>query len=162
MKGMRTLTAATVGALAAAGACTAVALASGGPPPVPPNPPDVRTVVAHGRGAAPITEPAKRGNRTIERAVRRAGRAALPRAVATARREAEALARAAGLTLGGPIGVARNTQPYSGWYPEEGRFGPGRWCGRVVFRRDGERRSRHVCRVPDQQTAEVIVTFATR
>ena len=159
---MRTLTAATTGALATAGACAAVALASGGPPPVPPSPPDVRTVVAQGRGAAPVAEPAKRKDRTIERAVRRAGRAALPRAVAAARREAVALARAAGLTLAGPIGVARNTQPYSGWYPEEGRFGPGRWCGRVVFRRDGERRSRYVCRVPDEQTAQVIVTYATR
>jgi hypothetical protein len=159
---MRTLSAATLGALAAAGACSAIALASGGPPPAPPDPPDVRTVVAHGAGKAPVAEPARRSDRAIERAVRRAGRAALPRAVAAARRDAEALARAAGLELGGPIGVARNIQPYSGWYPEEGRFGLGRWCGRVVFRRDGERRSRHVCRVPDEQTAQVIVTYATR
>jgi hypothetical protein len=167
---MRTLTAATLGALAAAGAFAVFAPAKG-PPPTEPPAPDLQTVVAHGAGQARVQVPAHRSNRTIERAVQRARRAAFPRAVAKARAEAVALAAAAGLKVGGPIGIARDVAPLGYWEPDAGRFGPGRWCGRMVsWRRvrgsDGtlrrERRSHHGCPVPRQQSARVTVTFAAR
>jgi hypothetical protein len=168
---MRTLTAATLGALAAGAAFAVLAPASGGPPPTEPPAPELRTVVARGTALALVRAPARRSNRTIERAAQRARRAAFPKAVAKARAEAEALARAAGLELGGPIGVARDAAPLGYWEPDTGRFGPGRWCGTIRTRRtvraaDGtEERvtvSRHRCQVPRVQSARLTVTFATR
>ena len=128
-------------------------------------------MVAHGTALALVREPARRSNRTIERAAQRAKRAAFPKAVLKARAEASALASAAGLRLGGPIGIARDAAPLGYWEPDTGRFGPGRWCGTVRTRRtvtlsDGtEDRvmvSRHRCQVPRDQSARVTVTFATR
>jgi hypothetical protein len=168
---MRTLTAATLGALAAGAAFAVFAPASGGPPPTQPPAPELRTVVAHGTALALVREPAHRSNRTIERAVQRAKHAAFPKAVAKARAEAEALAKAAGLELGGPIGIARDAAPLGYWEPDTGRFGPGRWCGMLRTRRtvqaaDGTEDRvlvrRHTCRAPRDQSARVTVTFATR
>jgi hypothetical protein len=168
---MRTLTAATLGALAAGAAFAVFAPASGGPPPTEPPAPELRTVVARGTAVALVREPAHRSNRTIERAVQRARRAAFPKAVAKARAEAQALANAAGLRLGGPIGIARDAAPLGYWEPDTGRFGPGRWCGTIRTRRtvtlsDGtEDRvtvSRRACPVPRDQSARVTVTFTTR
>ncbi len=169
---MRLLSAALLGALAAAGAFAVFAPASGGPPPTPdPAAPQLETVVARGLGLARVVKPAHRSDRTIERAVAAARRAAFPKAVRKARTEAVALAEAAGLKVGGPIGVARDVAPPGWWDDTTGRFGPGRWCGRIVTTRrvrgsDGElhraTRSHHGCPVPREQAVRVTVTFAAR
>ena len=163
MEDMRSLPAALLGALAAAGAAALASHASGGPPPEPDaGPPAVRTVVAHGSGHAKVVRPARLDDRTIERAVRRAGRVAVPKAVKAARKDAVNLARAAGLQLAGPIGIERDVAPYGYFDHEAGRFGPGDWCGRWVRRRrDGSRVARHRCFPPHDQTVRVTVTFAT-
>ena len=160
---MRSFTAALLGALVAAGAFALASLASGGPPPEPdPGPPAVRTVVAPGAGEAKVVRPARLNNRTIERAARRARAAALPKAVAAARKQAKQLARAAGLRLSGVIGIARDTAPFGYFDYQSGRFGPGDWCGRWVSRRrDGTRVARHRCFPPREQQIGVTMTFAT-
>ncbi len=157
---MRSFPAALLGALAAAGAFALVTFASGPPPAPDPGPPAVRTVVSHGSGVAQVARPALLNDRTIERAARRARTAAVPKAVKSARREAATLARAAGLRLSGPIGIAREVPAY-GFY-DTGRFGPGDWCGRWVSRRsDGTRVARHRCFPPREQEMRVVLTFAT-
>jgi hypothetical protein len=158
---MRPLLAALLGALAAAGALAVVTLASGGPPPEPDAPPAVQTVVARGTGSSKVARPAKLNNRTIERAARRARAAALPKAVAAARKEAKRLAKAAGLRLSGPIGIARDAAPFGYFDYQSGRFGPGDWCGRWVSRRNGTRVARHRCFPPRDQQIGVSMTFAT-
>jgi hypothetical protein len=168
---MRLLSAALLGALAAAGAFAVFAPASGGPPPTEPPAPELRTVVAHGTVPVRVHKPAQRNNRTIERAVQQARRSAMPNAVAKARTEALALAGAGGLRLGGPIGIARDASPPGYWDESSGQFGPGRWCGPVWTTRrvrgsDGDlhriRRSHHGCPVPRNQYVRVTVTFAVR
>jgi hypothetical protein len=162
MEDMRSLPAALLGALAAAGAFALASLASGGPPPESDAPPAVRTVVAHGSGEAKVVRPARLNNRTIERAARRARAVAVPKAVKAARREAANLARAADLRPSGPIGIAQDVSPYGYYNTEAGRFGPGDWCGRWVRRRrDGTRVARHRCFPPHEQAVQVTVTFAT-
>jgi hypothetical protein len=157
---MRPLLAALLGALAAAGALAIVTFASGPPPAPDPGPPAVRTVVSHGSGVAKVDRPALLNDRTIERAARRARTAAVPKAVKQARKEAATLARAAGLRLSGPIGIAREVPAYG--YYDSGRFGPGDHCGRWVFRRsDGTRVARHRCFPPHEQEMRVVLTFAT-
>jgi hypothetical protein len=159
---MRSLPAALLGALAAAGAVAVVALASGGPPPEADAPPAVDTVVSHGTGKATVVRPARLNNRTIGRAARRARALAVPKAVKAAHREAGMLARAAGLRLSGAIGIARDVSPFGYFDYDTGRFGEGDWCGRWVSRRsDGTRMARHRCFPPHEQTVRVTVTFAT-
>jgi hypothetical protein len=154
--------AALLGALAAAGALAVVTLASGGPPPEADAPPAVETVVARGTGSSKVARPAKLNNRTIERAARRARAVALPKAVAAARKEAKRLAKAAGLRLSGPIGIARDAAPFGYFDYQSGRFGPGDWCGRWVSRRrDGTRVARHRCFPPRDQQIGVSMTLAT-
>jgi hypothetical protein len=82
-----------------------------------------------------VRPPARRSDARIERAVRAARQAALPRAVTSARVEARALADGAAMTLANPIGVSRDAPPVGYDEPDVGRFGPGRWCGRIVTRR---------------------------
>ncbi len=159
---MRLFAAFIVVALATAGGLAAIALAGGGPPPTPEAAPGVETVVAHGAARLHIRTPAHRSDATIERAVRAARRAAYPEAVGVARWEAAAMARAAGLRLDGPLGVSRDTSPYGYWDPDAGRFGTGRWCGRVTHRRGGKRTTRRECPIPRGQTVRLTVTFATR
>lgn len=168
---MRLLTAVLIGAAASA-VVAAIAFAGGGPPPSgDPAAPEVRTVVTHGSAALKVVMPAHRSNRTIELAVRVARRGAFPRAVKSARREAGALAAAAGLPLAGPLGAARDASP-AGYYDQDGgTFGPGRWCGpiftsRTVVGSDGVRRrvrhSHHGCPTPRGLVVRVTVTFAAR
>lgn len=150
-------------ALVIAGAVAGVALAGGGaPPPTAPDPAP-RTVVAHGDGIAEVVRPRVHADGTIQRAVGAARQAAIPKAVEAARAEAQVLARSAGLKLGEPIAAGRAVAPPGYWEPDQGHFGPGRWCGRIVTRRrDGVRRSRHGCKIPREQTTRVTVTFAVR
>jgi hypothetical protein len=91
--------------------------------------------------------------------------------VKSARREAGAVAAAAGLALAGPLGAARDASPAGYYDPDSGRFGPGRWCGpiftsRTVVGSDGVRRrvrrSHHGCPTPRGLFVRVTVTFAAR
>jgi uncharacterized protein YggE len=99
---MRLLAVALVAALGVA----AVAFAGGGPPPAGNATPAAHTVVTTGSAEVNVVMPRRRSDRTIERAVRAAHRAALPRAFKAARREAVALADAVGLALRGPVGAS--------------------------------------------------------
>jgi Protein of unknown function (DUF541) len=163
-----TLAAAAMAVAAAAG----IALASGGPPPVQPADPAANTVVATGAAQADVVTPARRSDATIEGAMRAARIRALPAAAAAAREEARALAAAAGLRVGEVAGIRRDSSPPGYWDQDSGRFGPGRWCGRIFTGRrivreaDGTARRvaryRHGCPVPRSATIRVTVTFAAQ
>jgi hypothetical protein len=154
----------------AAASGTGVALASGGPPPaMPPDPPPY-TIVASGAGRATVLAPRRRTDATVDRAVRAARARAMPGAVAAARREAAGLGAATRLAPGAVVGVRRDTSPPGWWSADDGRFGPGKWCGRIytgrrtVRRPDGTTRRvaryRHGCQVPKEISIRLSVTFA--
>ena len=153
-------------------AATGIALASGGPPPVQPADPAANTVVATASTQARVVPPARRSDATIERAMRTARMRAIPAALEAAREEAAALAAAAGLRAGAAVGIRRDGSPLGYWDQDSGRFGPGRWCGRiprgrrVVRNADGTTRRvsrfRHGCPVPKSATIRVTVTFAAQ
>jgi hypothetical protein len=157
-------------AVLAAGGVTAVALGSGGAAPPPPADPPAFTVVAVGTAQRPVKAPARRTDATIDRAVRAALAAGIPGAVAAARREAEALAGAAALRAGRIVGIRRDVSQPPYFDGDEGRFGPGKWCGRIysgrrtVERPDGTTRRvsrfRHGCQVPKTANVRVTATFA--
>jgi len=160
-----TLVAAAAAGVAAAG----IAFASGGPAPVQPTDPAADTVVATASWQARVVAPARRTDATIDRAMRVARIRAMPAALEVARDEANALAKAAGLGTGRIVGIRRDIAPPGCWDQETGRFGPGRWCGRVythrrVGRADGTTkrvtRSRHGCPVPKRATIRITVTYA--
>ena len=116
-------------------------------------PPPTRTVVAHGTGQVDVERPRRRTDASIERVARVARTAALPLAVNAARADAIRLARAAGVTLGKPIGVERMTSPYGYGFDEaEGAFGPGQWCRRW--------RGRRRCHVPSRIAVRITLTVA--
>ena len=163
-----TLAAATAAVVTAAG----VAFAGGGPPPVQPADPSVNTVVSTGSAQADVVKPARRSDATIDRAMRAARIRAVPSATASARAEAVALAAAAGLRAGPVVGIRRDSSPLGYWDQDSGRFGPGRWCGRIydgrrlVRRADGTTRRvadyHHGCQVPRTTTIRVTVTYAAQ
>lgn len=138
-------------AVSAVVAGAAVATASGPPPPPPDDRlPEVKTIVGHGTGSVAVAKPLRKTDASIERVAATARRQALPAAVESARADAIRIARAAGMTLGKPIGVERETAPYGyGGDPAEGTNGPGKWCW--------TRRGRQRCHVP--RTIEVRVTL---
>jgi hypothetical protein len=158
-----------ISAVAAGATAAGLAVASGGPPPQDPHAPEPDTVVAHGRAQSRVAEPPKRTNGSVERAVVDARMRSIPKAVDAARTEAAALAKAAGLELGEPAGIARDA-PAPGWYDDStGRFGPGRWCGNIVTWHskrgaDGTprrfSRSHRGCHKPKRVEVSVTVTFA--
>lgn len=163
-----TITIAALAVLAAAGLGGA-ALAGGGPPPSTQlSDPVPGTVVATGSAQRAVLAPARRSDRSIDRAVVAARERALPAAVAAARREAVALGRSASLRVGRLVAIRRDVvaPPFSN---DDGRFGPGRWCGRIfshrtVRRADGSTRrvahTRHSCQVPKDASVRVTATFA--
>ena len=163
-----TLTAAAAAVIAAAG----IALASGGPPPVQPADPAANTVVSTGSAQARVVTPARKTDATIERAVRAARLRAMAPAISAARAEGAALASAAGLRAGAIIGIRRDSSPLGYWDQDAGRFGPGKWCGRVygaakrVRRADGTTRRvarfHHGCPVPKNASLRVTLTFAAQ
>jgi hypothetical protein len=164
-----TLGAASAAVIAAAG----VAFAGGaGPAPVQPADPFANTVVSTGLAHAKVVKPAHRSDATIERAMRAARIRAFPAATAAAREEAVALAAAAGLRAGAAIGIRRDSAPLGFWDQDSGRFGPGRWCGRIydgrriVRRADGTTRRvaqfHQGCQVPKTATTRVTVTYAAQ
>lgn len=158
-----------IAAVAAAAAAAGVSLASGGPPPTQPPDPPAHAVIVPGSGRADVHKPGRRTDTTIQRAVAAARHRAMAPAMANALEEARALARLAGMGLGRPVGVQRDAPPVGYWDDSTGRFGPGKWCGRIVTSRwvrraDGTRRrrtrSRYGCRVPNYVELRVTVTFA--
>lgn len=161
-----TLTAAAAAIALAAG----LAFASGGPPPAAPADPAPDTVVATAAWQEQVVAPARRTDATIDRAVRVARIRAMSPAIAVARDEANALAEAAGLRAGRVLGIRRDTSPLGWWDQDTGRFGPGKWCGRVhggfrvVRQADGTARrvarSHHGCPVPKTASIRVTVTYA--
>ena len=161
-----TLIAAAVAVIAAAG----IAFASGGPPPVQPADPAAGTIVATASWQARVVAPARRTNATIDRAVRVARVRAAPAAIAVAHDDANALAAAVGLRAGRIVGIRRDSAPPGAWDQDAGRFGPGRWCGRIYTGRRAVRRSdgttkrvsrvRNGCPVPKTATTRVTVTYA--
>jgi hypothetical protein len=127
-------------------------------------------IVVAGAARSPV-EPAHRdSNSSIRQAVARAEAAAMPAALAAARRQGERFARAAGLSLGPIRAVSEEgADPYAAGII--GPFGPGRFCGvirRPVFERTpGSHRRRIVrferrrhCYVPPFATSRLRVTFA--
>jgi hypothetical protein len=161
----------TVLALAAGAVLTAsaVALASGGQPPVDRGypPPGVTAI-----GAASVRVDARDGDAEakIRRAVERANAQARPRAFADARRKAEAMAAAAGMRLGAVWSVAQDPNvPWPGSGVNQGTFGGNDFCGRrrisvgVTTRPDGRRvrryKQRYVCDAPREIDLYLSVTF---
>lgn len=128
------------------------------------------TLSASGIAQAGV-KPENRNSNTLIRAAVQAARAkALPLAIADAKRRAQELATAAGVTLGVLVGLSDAGQSgYFGPYGY-GSFGPDRYCGRVAnyktVRRNGRRvrvrvkGTHRVCRVPREVYASATVTFA--
>jgi hypothetical protein len=106
----------------------------------------LREVEAYGSASAPVRPADTERSRPIKRAVLAARRRATPEAAASARRNAVAAARSAGLALDGIVSIAEAPAPYYGYGssfydPALGSFGPGRFCGfyrRAVIRPDPE------------------------
>jgi hypothetical protein len=84
--------------------------------------------------------------------------------------EADALAAAAHLRAERIVGIRRDSSPLGSWDQDSGRFGPGKWCGRIyggrreVRQADGTTRRvsrvRYGCPVPKTTTIRVTVTYA--
>jgi hypothetical protein len=89
-------------------------------------------ITATGVGHARVSRPRRKSDDTIRLAVAAAQRVAIPRAAKDARRRAEAVASAVGLSLGSVESAAETEDSYSAG--DFGRFGPGRYCG-VISRR---------------------------
>lgn len=131
------------------------------------------TVSAIGSASVKPTPENKTSNASILAAVREARRLVIPRAAGDARSRAALLATAGGLKLGALISI-EDTAPspfFGSSYGQDGTFGPGKFCGFVTryrttrtpsgaLRRTRTGRTRR-CRIPNQVTATVTVTFAT-
>jgi hypothetical protein len=94
----------------------------------------------------------------------------MPTAIVRARQEAVAMGSAARLVLGAVVAVRRDVSPPGWWNEDEGRFGPGKWCGRIYIGRRTVRRSdgttrrvnryRDGCQTPKDVSVRLTVTFA--
>lgn len=158
----RTPTPRRMGRALAAGAVLALAVAGTA---------HAESIVAVGAGQADVrlAPSDRRDDGAIRAAVSRARAVAVPRALVNARTQAALIAQGAGLALG-PIQAVEQSENTYFFYagPFGGRFGPNRYCGRVVnrrvTRRDGMRRvirrERRECSIPDFATVTVSVTFA--
>jgi uncharacterized protein YggE len=135
--------------------------------------PAVRTLVAAGIGTATVTPKDRNSNASIVAAVAAAQAKALPAAVTDARRQAQALATATGVTLGALVSVSNqgSTPGYYGPYFYGGSFGPDKYCGTVrtlIYTRDaqgrrhstGKFRTHRTCRVPGNVQRTVQLTYA--
>lgn len=159
----------SLGAAVLAAGCVAALALAGGPPPAPaPADPPAFTVVVPGSAQSEVRRPGVRTNATIDRAVRAARARAIPLAVAAARRDAAVLGSAGSLRVGAVVAVRRDVSPYGIWDGDDGRFGPGVWCGqtyvtRRVRRPDGSTkragRRRFGCHPPARASVRITVTF---
>jgi hypothetical protein len=118
-----------------------------GPLAEPDDGPDPRGLTLEGSGLAYVTAPAHLSETSIRRAVAAARPHAVARAVGQARVRAQALATAAGLTLGEVQAVTERDQAAELGFP-----GDEQYCAR---------RARPRCRVPLFAGAAVRATFAT-
>lgn len=117
-----------------------------GPLVEPDEGPDPRGLTISGSGIASVTAPARPSEASVRRAVEAAKPHAISRALGEARERAQALATAAGLTLGDAQAITERDQAVeSGFFQE-------RYCS--------QRRPAR-CRVPLFSAATVAVTFAT-
>lgn len=126
------------------------------------------TITALGNGQAKVKPANRDRNASIAAAVDAAYARAVPKAVAEARKEAEQIAAASGLTLGAIQSVEETVDPYAGYSPDVAPFGPGQFCGKIrrrVHRRDDAGRLHTVtrvtrrCIVPESARATLAVTF---
>jgi uncharacterized protein YggE len=129
------------------------------------------TLTASGSAQVKPEPQNRRSEASIRRAVDAANAEALPKAVADARGKAADLAAAAGLRLGPLVSISdapANGFPF--YFPQNGTFGNGRFCGAVrnrrtvvrngVPRRVPARGTHRVCRVPSQVVTSVSLTFS--
>lgn len=132
-----------------------------------------RTLVATGSGQVKVTPTDRMDNASIAKAVEEAEAKALPAAIADAKANAQALATAAGVTLGGLLSISDQVAAapgYFGPFYTNGTFGPGRFCARIrtfhfVKGKDGKRHRKlsaphKVCRVPPTVTKQASLTYA--
>jgi uncharacterized protein YggE len=157
-----------VALLAFAAGCLAAAAQAQTVAPAP-----QRTLVASGTGQVRPAPKDRNSNTSIRAAVEKAEAKALPLAVADARKQAQELATATGVTLG-PLVAVSNGASTNGFYGPifyaNGSFGPNRYCGTIRSRKvtvdaNGKRhlgklRTRRVCRVPTTVQRVVSLTFA--
>ncbi len=128
------------------------------------------TLSASGLAQAEVKPENRKSETSIREAVRAARAQALPLAIAEAKRRAQELATAAGVTLGALVSISEGGQ--NGFYlPYQfGSFGYDKYCGQVAnyktVRRNGRRvrvrvkGTHRVCRVPREVYATATVTFA--
>ena len=133
-----------------------MASASGGSQGGPAAPAPDGTIVATGMASSPVDARPRDGEFAIRRAVAAAASAAIPAAVQAARQRAQVIATAAGLRVG-PARAVTDQVGGSFWQTMPGTFGTDRYCG-VVGRRGKPKR--RTCRVPEDASAVVTVTFA--
>ena len=152
-----------------AGGCAAVVAAPGARAQAP-----APTITASGLGESKPAPANRRSDVSIRKAVADANAKALPLAIANARKNAAAIATAAGLTLGTLQSIsdgAGAAVPYFA-FPQNGTFGNGHYCGKVrntktVVESNGLRRrvptkgSHRTCRVPSEVYATATLVFST-
>lgn len=118
----------------------------------------VEGITVSGVGRVAVREPARQTEATIQRAVNVAQRAALPLALADARRKATELSQLTEVPLGGIFSVVEGG--FGGGYEY---FGPDGYCREIPARpargRRNAQRARTQCRVPEVATANVFVTY---
>jgi uncharacterized protein YggE len=129
-----------------------------------------RTLISAGTGQAKVTPTDTKNNAAIVKAIDAAEARALPLAIANAKSEAQALATAAGVTLGPLVTVSNAANsPFYGPFYAFGSFGPNKFCGKArVFHfqkgKDGKRHrtfeTKFVCRYPHQIQRQVQLTYA--
>jgi uncharacterized protein YggE len=129
-----------------------------------------RTLISAGTGQANVTPTDTKNNAAIVKAIEAAEAKALPLAMANAKSEAQALATAAGVTLGSLVSISNAANsPFYGPFYAFGSFGPNKFCGKArighsVIGKDGRRRTtfttKFVCRYPHQIQRQVQLTYA--
>jgi uncharacterized protein YggE len=161
-------TVAAVAVLAFVGGCLAAAVQAQDVVPSTAQ----RTLVAVGVGQAKVTPADRQSNASIVAAVEAAEAKALPAAITDAKAQAQALATAAGVTLGGLLSISNQAASpgfYGPFYYPSGTFGPGKYCGkirtvRLVTGKDGKRHRKvrpphRVCRFPSTISRAVQLTY---
>lgn len=158
--------------------CAAVALtaspaAAQAPAPAPPAP---HTLSVTGTAQVKPMPRDRKSNDSIKKAVAKARREAIPRAIGNGQGRAVTLSKLSGLPLGELISISSATggasPPYFGpYFGEDGTFGPGKYCGTVrrpITRRDAAGRRKVVgtrttrqCRIPQFVVATLTLVYST-
>ncbi len=145
---------------------SAVAVPAIAQSPAPPPSTAERTVTANGAASVKPEPSDRRSNASIREAVAEARDAGVGRAMDRVRDRARRLAEEAGLPLGVVIAVSDFAFED---FESHGVFGPGQYCGKIrrpiIRRQNGRRRvvghrMRRICRVPQQVTTRVEMTFS--